>query len=414
MTTKTYYAKLNCLSNPTNKEHIANEQYKNICDFMSFLTGSGVADLVSWNSGSGAVSGSFNTRTYWDGTRPFGLGSHSLWKMKANADRPWDWYLYIQLVSDTATVAAQTFNQPILSTGIANFMNDIGQRGILFQTAVCFSGSTSFNPWNGTISDGNSTAANPRWVSGALDRTMYVLPRSNDLGGSHTTSRNNGVGIIYQRMTTNNQNQCNYIYDGDSLFMNNDRDFSRTINFGYLGTFDLNASLSGSGICNGTKGFIMYFGTDNINTINTNVVFGDTAGTSVGLSSDTCQGGVGVPLGVMTTGSRGGILQVMNNFPGTSYQPNQLLEKFDEFPIYVGISESPHFGYLGSLDTGFMKAVVGAQSYHVSQDFSRACLGSNLTANNRKITVPWTGSYAPGYIGAPREGYTFTWTKDYG
>lgn len=407
MTTKTYYAKLNCLSNPTNKENIANEQYKNICDFMSYLTGSGVVDLVSWNSGSGAVSGSFDTRTYWDGARPFGAGANSLWRMKANANRPWDWYLYLQMVSGSATVAAQTFNQPIVNYNQASFVGSSQYRGVLVQTATCFSGTTSFNPWNGTISDGNSTAANPRWVSGALGRTMYVFPRSNDLGGSHVTSRNNSVAATTAQMGTTNQAVSHYIYDGDSLYTCTDWNFSRGADIRYFGTFDLNPSLSGSGICGGTKGFLMNAGYSATNTFFTNTVFGDIGGTTF-----DPQGGIGVPIGIMVSGSRGSIFQTISNFIGTTYQPNQLLSKFDEFPIYVGVSESPHFGFLGTID--LFKGIIGAQSYTTTQDLSRFVIGGNTTPTDRKITLPWTGSFAPGYIASPREGYTFTWTKDYG
>jgi hypothetical protein len=409
MSTKTYYAKLNCISNPVNKEHIANEQYKSFMDFMSFLTGSGVAELISWNSGSGAVSGSFNTRTYWDGTRPFGLGAHSLWKMTANANRPWDWYMYLQLVSGSATVAAQTFNQPIVSYNSANFAANSNLRGVAIQTAVCFSGSTSFNPWNGTISDGNSTAANPRWASGSLDRTMYIFPRSNDLGGSHTTSRNNSVAILYASIGTTNQTTDHFIYDGDALYVGNDLNLSRTIRINYNGAFDLNPQLSGSGICGGTKGFMAYLGTSATDTVFTNTAFGDTAGTA-----GDPTGGVGVPIGIMVSGSRTGVLQTIGTFPGSSYQPNYIVGEYDEFPIYVGVAESPYVGFLGNLSSGFINLVVGPQSYHISENKLRAVVGGNLVPGNRKATIPWTGSYAPGYIASPREGYTYTWTQDYG
>lgn len=411
MATKTYYAKLNCILNPPNKENLANEQYKNICDFMSYLTGSGVADLVSWNSGSGAVSGSFDTRTYWDGNRPFGLGAHSLWRMLANAERPWDWYLYLQVVSASATVGAQTFNQPILSYGSATYGGFFGgnNRGVIVQTAVCFSGSTSFNPWNGSISDGNSTAANPRWVSGSNDRTMYVLPRSNDLGGSHAASRDNSIRFTIAEMTVANQTTNHYIYDGDSLYCGTDYNYSRGIEVQYNGSFELHSGLSGSGICGGTKGFVMYSGFTAGSTFFTNTEFGNTAG-----STADPQGGVGVPIGIMVSGSRAGRLELISNFLLTAYQPNPLLKGFDEFPIFVGVNENPYFGYLGNLNSGLIKGVIGVQSYTTTQDLSRAVVGGNLVPSDRKISIPWTGSFGPGYIKSPREGFTYTWTRDYG
>lgn len=408
MPTKTYYGKLNCLSNPASKENIANEQYKAFCNFMSHLTGSGVVELISWNSGSGATSGSFETRTHWDGAKPFGFGAHSLWKMKSNTERPWDWYLYVQMVSGSAAVAAQTFNQPIVNYNSANMGNNSNLRGIIYQAAVCFSGSTSYNPWNGTISDGNSTAANPRWASGSIDRTMYLSPRSNDLGGSHVTSRNNSFILNSATINTSNQVMCQYIYDGDALYVSTDYNFSRATDVRYIGSFELNPSLSGSGICGSTKGFVNYIGTDSTNMFFTNTAFGDTAGTSGDPS-----GCIGIPLGIMVSGSRAGILQVVNNFIGSTYTPNQSYS-FDEYPIYVGVSESPHFGFFGILNTGLIRATIGQGLYHTSKDNSRAVFGSNYTITNRKITIPWTGSYAPGYVGSTREGYTYTWIKDYG
>ncbi len=411
MTTKTYYAKLDCYSAPTNTEHIVGEQYKNVCDFMTYLSGSGNVTLITWNSGSSAPTGSFENRTFPDGNLPFGRGAHAVWRINTSSTRNWEWYLYVQVVSGSAAVANETFNQPIVNYSFANIINNGNGRGVIIQAAVCFSGSTSFNPWNGTVSQGNSTAANPRWVSGSNDRTLYVLPRSNDLGGSHTTSRNNSTIIVYRALGTTYQ-RFNMFFDGDSfVFLLSD---SGTGNFpnnyipSCVGPFELRNSLTGSGICSSPYGFAMHYGY-NANVPILGSTFGDTAG-----STFDPQGGVALPIGTLVSGSKGGIANILQTFSATGYQPNTGLLSIDEFPVAIGVNETPDFGLLGQLNYGLYRTVRGAVSHDTYSNLSRAIFASGGGLfGNLMISAPWTGSYAPGTTFS-RSGSNYTWIKDYG
>ena len=275
------------------------------------------------------------------------------------------------------------------------------------QAAVCFSGSTSFNPWNGTISQGNSTAANPRWVSGSTSRNMYVLPRSNDLGGSHATSRNNSVGAFLNQNVTSAR--YHILFDGDAFLFVTPISTLPEYAPQYVGAFELRNSLTSSGIGGGPYGFGMYVG----QTANTPLLastFGDTAG-----STFDPQGGIGVPIGTLVSGSQGGISDIVQTFGGsTTYQPNYFTQKYDEFPVMVGVNENPNFGLLGQLNYGLYRTVRGPLSHDTVSDLSRAVFGGiGATVGNLMVSVPWTGSFAPG-VSFARTGSNYTWTKDYG
>ena len=408
MATKTYYAKLDCFSAPTNVEHIAGEAFENFCEFMTYLSASDKVTLITWNSGSSAPTGSFTSRTYPDGNLPFGRGAHAVWRINTSSTRNWEWYLYTQVVSGSAAVANESFNSPIVHYSYANMFNDSSARGVIMQAAVCFSGSTSFNPWNGTISQGNSTAGTPRWVSGALDRTLYVLPRSNDLGGTHATNRNNSIDMFYKASSAT-QLRYNFIFDGDAFsFYYVDVATPNAYVPIYVGPFELRNSLTGSGICTGSYGFTMYRGYNaNIPILATN--FGDTAG-----SNFDPQGGIAIPIGTLVSGSKGAIANITQTFGSTTYQPNYYTGKYDEFPVMIGVNENPNFGLLGQFNYGLMRVVVGTLSNDSVSDLSRAVFASGLgTIGNRMISVPWTGSLAPA-ASYSRSGSNFTWTKDYG
>ena len=244
MATKTYYGKLDCFTSVAASANATGEYYKSFCDFMSYLTGSNVATLVSWNSGSGAVSGSFDARTYWDGANPFGLGSHTLWRFHTSSTRNWEWYLYTQVVSGNNSALRYAFNTPI--DGYANgFDAPAGNQsyvGILMQAAVCFSGSTFFNSWNGSLSDGSGNASQGagngsiRWVSGANNRTLYVLPRSNDAEGATSTGKQNAIMLASVHTTSDTAMRYHFIYDGDALFVAKDAGNDNTYAFSYVGT----------------------------------------------------------------------------------------------------------------------------------------------------------------------------------
>jgi len=410
MTLKTYYAKLDCRTFVSSEYNTPGEYYKSFVDFMSYLTSSNVASLVSWNSGSGAISGSFNERTYPDEAKYFGLGAHSVWKFHTSSTRNWEWYLYSVVSSGSSYAVNQTFNLPISGYG----SNSAANGGIFIQAAVCFSGTTYFNPWNGSISDGSSNSSiaagngGQKWISGSNDRALYVLPRSNDLGGTHQYQKSNAIGLGLSSNSGITTSRYHFIYDGDALLALCDQSADSTYAATYVGAYELRNSFSGSGIAGSNYGFML--DTDNGNALfqlATNI--GDTTG-----GNSTVNGGIAAPIGNLISGSKIGIANTLGTFTALAYQPNPITNKYDEFPIYVGSSEPLLYGILGNMNTGLVKYVLGPQTHDVTSDFSRAVFGGNNTANSYyRITTPWTGSVAPG-VGTSRTGSNFTWTQDYG
>lgn len=416
MATKTYYGKLDCRSSTANVERTTNEVYYGLMDFLTYLSSSNVCTLVSWNSGSSAGTGAFSTRTYWDGANPFGFGSHSIWRFNTSSTRNWEWYMYVQVCSGTNGSITETFNLPITSSATAAsvnfFLNSNSNRGILLQTAVCVSGTTSFNPWNGTLSQGNSTAASPRWVSGSNDRYLYVLPRSNDTGGTHATQKANSHSFGRGFTTATTAVRYHYLYDGDALMFLQDRDEAGAYDLTYVGAFELRNELTASGLGGGKYGFCMVSPTDQlpVGTIPTDSVIGTTAGT---VASGIPGGGIAMPSGTGVSGSKGMVVGSVGTFSSRTYQPNTVTGKYDEFPIFIGYSESPFLSLLGSLNSGLAKFVVGPEVHQVTSDYTNAVFGGSLTLTNAKVIVPWSGSLAPG-LGLSRTGSLCTWSYDYG
>jgi hypothetical protein len=423
MITKTYYGKLDCLSSANSGDILANEYYKNFFDFMSYLTASNVASLVAWNSGSGVVSASFNQRGFWDQNNSFGINAYAVWKFPSSSSRPFDWYMYTQAITTSANIGG-TFNVPISGySNASTFGSNNANRGILTQAAVCFSGTTSFNPWNGSgVADGSANAGNPRWIPGGTNRTMYVFPRSNDGGGTaaHIAQKSNGIALGIISTSTMLKLRYHFIFDGDAILVlasNNEGVAMNCYNFSYIGPFELRNSLTASGICSGSFGMIAIAAANTppqAGTFAAGTLFGDTAG-----STATQNGGIGVPIGGTGTnqpgsGSKAGIADSLLTFQSINYQPNFFTGQFDEFPINVGGGETSYFGLLGTFNTGLMKLSTGVQSHDVLGDNTRACFGGicTITDANQKLTVPWTGSFAPG-VNLLRTGINYTWTKDY-
>lgn len=427
MATKTYYAKLDCRSNNALYEQTMNEEYYNLMDFLTYLSGSGLCTLVSWNSGSSAAgTGAFTTKTYWDGGNPFGIGAHTIWRFNTSSTRNWEWYMYLQHTSGSSFFN-QAHNLPItqswnLNNSVAALYNagGPGARGTLLQAAVCVSGTTSFNPWNGTLSMGNSTAASPRWVSGSNDRYLYVLPRSNDFGGAHATQKANhhtfGGGLPNTAVTT----RQHFFYDGDAIMYIHDRGDTGIYDLTYVGAFELRNSLTSSGIGNGRYGFCMISSTAlalvEADTVPQACVIGTTdgqTGNSSGGTPSSLGGGAAVPIGAGISGSKGMIaISPGSTFYNKTYQPNSITGKYDQFPIYVGFSEAPNYALLGNLNSGLLKYVVGPEINQVTSDYRNAIFGGSTALANGKVIVPWTGSIAPG-VGLSRTGSLYTWTYDY-
>jgi hypothetical protein len=421
MPLKTYYGKLDCSSSAGSGANTTNEFYRSFCDFMSYLTASNVAELVAWNSGSGVVSASFNQRGYYNQNNLFGGGSHTLWKFPSSSTRPFDWYLYTQVASGNyGQTIRQSFNVPI--SGYGSLSDNVGGQGagqVIMQSAVCFSGTTSFNPWNGTgPMDGQSTAADPRWISGANDRTLAVFPRSNDRGGTltHIAQKSNALtfGPLTNGATTM---RWHFIFDGDALVCFGDILQTGAYHMSYVGPFELRSSLTSSGICNGPFGMAMFTSLAAQATVPIQAtIFGDVLGTA-----QDRNGGIFLPIEANPqvtssfpnyfNGTKGGIFNTVGTFSAIAYQTSSYTGKLDEFPVYVGVSEPPFAGLVGTLNVGLVRYILSASSNSNTADNSRVAFGST-TLTAIKAATAWTGSTAPGQI-TSRTGSNYTWTKNY-
>jgi hypothetical protein len=91
----------------------------------------------------------------------------------------------------------------------------------------------------------------------------------------------------------------------------------------------------------------------------------------------------------------------------TSAQPNRAFATpiFDEFPILVGINETPNqVGAVGQFTT-FYREAFNVASQDTNANGTRAAFG-NVTIATVKLTIPWFSGTVPG-SGVTRAGTAF-------
>lgn len=404
---------------------MAGDYYTSLYKFLVYLSGSGVTELVSMNTGSGG-----NGVGYANEATRFGNGAFSVWKFKANATRDWDWYLYIHGMNGTNSFLSPSNVVPT-RTAIGTTMSLSDETVMLgMQAAFSVSGVYSRNPWNGSISlSGTAYKGSPVWTSGSNNYTLGVLPRINNSSGSFDTNKEMMATVLHTRFfqnggtaKANGRARYHYLFDGDGFLFAVDHTINNVALTGsyytsYVGPFNLMTSIiqANSGSMDllggtGSLGFVMLGQPDwqennmwNAPTQHTLYEY-STYGSRVPLTS-TPEGGVFV---TKTIGVRTCVLANNSVVHTTQYSPNPFANfAYDQIPFSVLSNETNFAGFVGLLSTSLIRSIVGTPTSHdVGSNGLRAVIAANNTAANRKITIPWSGS-APG-TNLTREGITMS------
>lgn len=432
----TVYSKIECLSyyrggtGATHNATIAGDYYTSLFKFLQSITSSGLIDLVTYNTGSGG-----NGIGYWNEATRFGAGAFSVWRMKANGERIWDWYLYIHTNSGSTAGSFEetTAQTPTKVLGVAA---DSTHRAVIAQAAICVStsltGSVNFNPWNGTTSNGAATKGTPVWNTGSNpNNKLFVFPRQNYLSGSSATNRDNCFYLERLFNTTMPaQQRWNFFFDGHCLAMAQNYHSStvvaqRQYKINFFGPFRLANAVTQSNPGNvlsgtGSLGFLCFSS--------------QPAGLGVSFKSNTLPeyDTIG-QLAYLNSIPEGGMLATIDkgirtyqlasdfnaglNFPA---QPNLYMNnKITERPYsVVAVGEAGFQGFVGWLETPLIRAIgTGYLTGDTSDTGQRAVFSSDTDpTTNRSITMPWPSSAEPpGSIfisndTAQRDGYSFTLT----
>lgn len=389
------YGRVDCLTNTGNADRGASEMWVSFWNFMETLQSASYVELVAFHSGANATSGSTG---YWDDPDPFGQCAFGVWKWVANENRPWEWFMFAELITGSADLDVQSFASPGLSLGSSNFLGSTSTRGIAVATAVCWSGSQSYNPWNGTTGLGNASKGTPVWVSGSNDRTLCVFPRSNNANGTHNTNKENTLSMGDSVTMTATSARWHILADKDGLLWVNDREDNSSTTFIYNGAFKVRDSLSGSAIGQSAYGMLQFgtFGAPPSDTISNTSTVGDTAG-----STHTVNGGMAVGIPDFTVI---GFRTYFNSANQTTHQPCTFNNNsIDEYTLTVAAYENPHFGVAGTIDTPLLRYSWRAVNWDISSDNSRVWFGGDNLTTTGKITTAWSGSTPPG-TGTSRTG----------
>jgi len=163
------------------------ETFKALFDFFEDLVDvHGYCTRVALNWGSGGTGTDFH-----DEANPFGNNAFAVYCFPPSPQRLWSWYILIQWS------AGATFGSSPGNPGLIFATTGASQQNVGFAVAVALdSGGLDADPWNGTSNfDGADTKGATVWAAPG-GGTLYVFPRSNDVGGSHATNKENTQVIL--------------------------------------------------------------------------------------------------------------------------------------------------------------------------------------------------------------------------
>jgi hypothetical protein len=386
----TIRGKVDCWANAGNQYDNIQTCFKNIYDFLKLqLEPAGVVTEVARWGGSGSAPTSTG---YWDEPSPFRSGAFSVFRWNPNGGRTWPWYMLVQWARGDQTSFGNTSSSPATLNNSSTLGSTSGMLGIA--AAIGVGGDE--NPWKGTGSIGSSVKATPVWGIPTGGTDVYVLPRSNNSGGTHNTNKENCTSI-YSIFTDTRPLRHHLVADADSFLFMADAGDTGFYSAMYSGTFTPISGLSHP---------YPYLQFEYPMYISSGQTFGPTGGGSPG-------GGIVMPTTVSGARVRQAVFSRLDEFLHLQYlmSPNQIAGNFDLHPLMFGSNETAsHAGLVGYVD--LMREIAGLPSYLTNASKTLATFG-HVTYNTgfqsdryQKFAIPWDGVHFP-RTNPLRTGYTF-------
>jgi hypothetical protein len=354
--------------------------FVNCYNFLNNNTGSLGVQRIAFNTGS-QDTGMTLTRgmNFYDQSNPAGQNAFACFRF-LSASVPFD--VLIQWTGGSAAGTAPGAPAQINGSTPTNTF------GIAFAQR---SGSTA---WGGTTGNAGSDAkSTPVWTSGAVEQAYY--PRSNDgvRAGTHAASRQNMMGFSVGSST---DYRAHFIADYDHLAILYDAGADGTYDMIFFGTYTPMSGLSPT---------IPYF------AFHANASIAPAAATAYGTTvGNVPNGAVPYPNTAVSGTCSVGFDRLGTGFlQNSNAQANKAFAtpRWDEFPVVVGIFESPsQVGMLGQHNT-FLREVYNIAVHDTNGDGSRAVFGSSLTLATVKMTLPFHTGTTPG-SGVTRTGVRFS------
>lgn len=346
------------------------EWYITVTRFLtsSFAQQNGI-QRIAYHTGSTTGGGS----GYWDETTPISSNAWSCYKF-LSATIPF--YLLVQYNDQ---------NNPNTTPAIpAALDSSTSTSGVGFSFAQRID---SGSPWAGTtFNNGQDSKGAPVWTAGSGSSQLYVWPRSNSISGTFSVNREDMMCIPLSKSVTGYGygSRCHFVCDFDNVFITGDDGGTGAYCSLYFGKY---APVSGSGARNSYVCLKTQTTSDDPHF--RFATFGPATGTQ-----NSYNGGIAHPLEPMS-GTRAGILGGVNSFFALQFVPNQASSPgtYDEWPMYVGLNEKPHYGFAGVVD--WIRFIYGVWSLETNRDKTRCFVGS-AALNSAKISFPWDGATSPG------------------
>jgi hypothetical protein len=139
-----------------------------------------------------------------------------------------------------------------------------------------------------------------------------------------------------------------------------------------------------------------------------NTSIAPTAGTALGsVAGNDGGGGISFP-DIYASGTVSLGVDRLAQWIQVSTQPNKMynIQRFDEFPMFVGGFETPNqMGIVGQ-HSSFLREVFNMSNHDTNATGTRMVIGSSLTLATVKTSIPWHSGTTPG-TGATRTGIQF-------
>lgn len=388
------HGNIDCLAGSSiPSKETSHTMFKNLYDFLNTLTSSGVVTRIAYNTGSfGSGTG------YYDDPNPFGRNAWYCFRFNTSSVRTWDWYMLVQHTSGTGNFG-QTPGDPGLTNGAAEAQSS-NEGTLAIATATLIStGGANLNPWNGTtLNNGDDVKGDPVWNSGSASDILSVLPRSNNAGGSHDTSKQN-MAELWNSTSSTSTTRFHFLSDDDGIaFFIGATSDNTTYGINYVGHYQPRSELTSS---NFTPMVMFIRNSSTVDLLDSQENYGTTAGTSTNYEGGIVISGA-VRIGRIARYDAGWQVD-------STVQPNSAITpaQHDVFSVPVLAYESPNLGQVGYIVSPIYQELYNANSHDTNADLSRAVLGNSSTTATTKIFTAWTGSVAAPGTGAARTGSIF-------
>lgn len=373
--------KIDCYFNAGGAENNTKDIFVALYKFLLDLETAGYVERIALQWGASGTG-----MDYSGGAAPPGRNAFYVFRFKPSGARTWSWYLLVQWSYTTNFGVAP--GDPGLNDGSTT-------TGIAIAAAVALTaGGADANPWKGDTDEDGTDIKGPGaggpggafvWDAPALG-TVYVWPRSNGTGGSHTAARQNCAQIL--NYSGADAIRAHFMADEDNLgiFLDTSDD-GTTYSFAFCGVYTPLTGLTPP------VPFAMISSASFVDNVSS---FGPTAGGAP-------NGGV---LSAKDNTVRSGLYSTRISDELTTMEPSNqyAAATYIEHRLPLYCSEAGHTGQVGFIDP-FIRQLYNATTLTTLATKARILIGTATTADG-KISLPWDGVTVP-KTGVTRDGVSF-------